>query len=202
MTRQPNVKGKCQLEVLCLDTAGVQASTYLTGFSVGRRIKESESAPVIERHQAHFEADAPFPEWRWLKSKPEPRLAEKDKTEIVVQLQLFHHALSKKDMDMLRLYYKEKSEEIGISRYQTMAEREKEMESEFAEVWSEGKWSLQPLSLENVQLLHYGNDRLFKAVERESQESPICYRNVQNSATLYIEMIFYRNAREEWKIIR
>lgn len=199
MIRRSDVRGRCQLQVWRQDLADIQAYSYLTGFSTVCRIKDREEALVTYRHQIHFETDAPFPTWRWHQSKSEPHIP---KTIILDQVQTFWQALSSQDMGKLRHYYREKNEELSISRYQTPEQREEEMVSQFLEIWAEGKWHLQMLNLDNIQLLPYASNRLFKVVTTDRLESPICYVDTQSTVAIYLELVFYRNTNGEWHIIR
>lgn len=187
---------KCQLQVFCKEL-GDEYRAFVTQLSL-------EDLPRRQRdglsfRELPFSARVPFPAWRWLQTPP-IQFTREDQERLMSAIVDIWQTMANKNIERFKQLLREKSDETRHARYQTMQQREAELSSQFEQLFTEEE--LQPLDLDDIEIIAYAERRLLRVLDSTTRESPIFFLDKEKQLATYLDLIFYKNLSGDWILIR
>ena len=120
--------------------------------------KQAPSFPA--QISGEFKVESPFGRWQWedaetLEMTPE---AAADLTGVIEKL---HQALSSKDLASMRSIVDVKTREMAKAFYVDPAERLKDQEKFFSDIFSDSQFGMEPLKTDDLDIVPMARNRLF-----------------------------------------
>lgn len=147
-----------------------------------------------------FVAHVPFPRWRWFDA-PHAEDAPETIDELWKELESFHHLLIARDVDAIVKALEWRNTELAACQYQSMSKRLADCRAEYVDMVEDRDLKpAQPTREESVLRLFAGG-RLAR-IDAWHGRSPLYYVQKQNAYAVYLPLMFCRDGRGGWKIIR
>ena len=149
---------------------------------------------------APFDAAVPFPLFRWFTSPPiDDNAATRDA--LIRELERIYSLLEQRDMAGILTAVGERDREHASAYYQTVEEQLAETRRMFANLFDPAEYTLRPLRTKNVRLRIFGNGRLAR-LDLSNGASPIYYMMAGEDMAAYVTLIFCKDPRGGWLVIR
>ena len=154
---------------------------------------------LLGRHE--FTASMPAPPWSWMAQSPAP-LSEADRTALAAEVRKFWEVLKSEDPKALLEALSARSSELQRAFYTSAEDFERELLGHFTFLWEEDDWQLKKLDLSDLDFRSFGGGRLYQPYDRVTNESVVYYVDQSDGEADYLEIIFARDGKGGWLIVR
>jgi hypothetical protein len=198
ISRLPEHEGFCKLEVWVREL-DPRTPEFVCKLEMKSPPAELGGELLLRQEENFLLEHVPFPRWSWL-DLPPTQISYDDQKSVVLLSQTIIKALQNKNIKDLAQIWEKKLHDLQIARYQTAQQRYNEMEQSFREIWESGA-KLLAFQPDQIALIPYANNRLFKIIDIQTRHTPFVYSTPDN-IKCHIDIILMKLPQGQWIVIR